>query len=730
MPNEVLGDQLQRLRAGSVEVLVQIPAVGLPRVLHWGADLGEVPDRELEQLALAAVPEVTSYVLDDPVPVAVLPEHALGWSGLPGVCGHRDDGSDWSALFTPVAVRREDDTGTARVVVDALDAAASLGVQVELEVLPSGLVRTRARLRNTSADEAYWVESLSVTLPVPPVADELLDLTGRHTRERSPQRQPFNVGTRLRDSRRGHGGHDASLLLIAGSAGFGFRSGEVWGVHVAWSGNYRVYGERLPTGAACVLGGGELLLPGEVRLKAGESYSTPWLYGSYARSGMDEMSERFHRYLRARPSHPSPARPRPALINTWEAVYFDADPGKLRALADEAAALGIERFVLDDGWFQGRRSERSGLGDWYVDRQVWPEGLRPLVDHVRSLGMEFGLWFEPESISPDSDLVRNHPDWLLATGGRVPPLSRLQQVLDLGHPEAWEYLLERLDALLTEYDIGFVKWDMNRDIVDGGHSPRGEPGVHRQTEALYALLDELRRRHPGVEIESCAGGGGRVDLGILERTDRVWASDTNDPLERQAIQRWTGLLLPPELLGAHVGAEHAHTTGRAHRLAFRAGTALFGHFGVELDLTTTDPAERAELAGWVTLYKQVRSLVHTGRVVRSDHPDPSLGLHGVVADDGSEALFALVGLQTSVTQPPGRIRLPGLDDAGTYRLRLLDPALVPAASRKPAPWLAAADPEGPGLELSGRTLATAGIQAPFLRPESLLLLHLTRSAAG
>ena len=248
MPNEVLGDQLQRLRAGSVEVLVQIPAVGLPRVLHWGADLGEVPDRELEQLALAAVPEVTSYVLDDPVPVAVLPEHALGWSGLPGVCGHRDDGSDWSALFTPVAVRREDDTGTARVVVDALDAAASLGVQVELEVLPSGLVRTRARLRNTSADEAYWVESLSVTLPVPPVADELLDLTGRHTRERSPQRQPFNVGTRLRDSRRGHGGHDASLLLIAGSARFGFRSGEVWGVHVAWSGNSRVYGERLPTG--------------------------------------------------------------------------------------------------------------------------------------------------------------------------------------------------------------------------------------------------------------------------------------------------------------------------------------------------------------------------------------------------------------------------------------------------------------------------------------------------
>jgi alpha-galactosidase len=313
----------------------------------------------------------------------------------------------------------------------------------------------------------------------------------------------------------------------------------------------------------------------------------------------------------------------------------------------------------------------------------------------------------------------------MATGGRVPPLSRLQQVLDLGHREAWEYLLERLDALLTEYEVGFVKWDMNRDIVDGGHSPGGEPGVHRQTKALYALLDELRRRHPGVEIESCAGGGGRIDLGILERTDRIWTSDTNDPLERQSIQRWTGLLLPPELLGAHVGDEHAHTTGRAHSMAFRAGTALFGHFGVELDLTTTDARERAELARWVALYKHVRGLVHTGRVVRGDHPDPSLSLHGVVADDASEALYALVGLQTSVTQPPGRIRLPGLDDATPYRLRLLEPALGGTPSAMVPPWFAAADPEGPGLELSGRTLGAAGIQAPFLRPESLLLLHLT-----
>ena len=715
---------LERLRAGSVEVTIDARGGGLPRIIHWGPDLGDLTPTDLERLAMAAVPPVTSYVLDEPVPVAVLPEHALGWSGFPGVSGHRGDGSGWSPLFTVNAVRRQQRPDGTIVVFEAADDAASLGLQLTVEILPPGLIRTRARLTNTSKSDLYWLDSLTVTLPVPPEADEILDLTGRHARERSPQRQPFHVGTRLRDSRRGHGGHDASLLLIAGSTQFGFRSGEVWGVHIAWSGNYRVYAERLPSGAAAVLGGGELLLPGEARLAPGESYESPWLYGSYAAHGMDEMSERFHRYLRSRPQHPPATRPRPALINTWEAVYFNADMPKLMALADRAAATGLERFVLDDGWFRGRRSEEAGLGDWYVDPDIWPDGLHPLVDHVRGLGMEFGLWFEPESVSPTSDLALSHPDWLLATGGRLPPLSRLQQVLDLGHPGAWEYLLERIDSLLTEYDIGFVKWDLNRDIVDGGHSPIGEPGVHRQTLAFYALLDELKRRHPRVEIESCAGGGGRVDLAVLERTDRIWASDTIDALERQHIQRWTGLLLPPELIGAHVGAEHSHSTGRVHTLAFRAGTALFGHFGVELDLTAVPAEEQARLAEWMDLYKRIRPLMHTGRVVRSDLPDPSMLLHGVVAQDSGEALYALVGMTTPVTQPPGRIRLPGLDQTRRYRLRLLKPGHMPTQTRRLPPWLAAADPDGPGLELPASILTSAGIQAPFMRPESLLLLHL------
>ncbi|MDM4777904.1 alpha-galactosidase, partial [Micromonospora sp. b486] len=267
-------------------------------------------------------------------------------------------------------------------------------------------------------------------------------------------------------------------------------------------------------------------------------------------------------------------------LNVWEAVYFGHELDRLRALADAAAEVGVERFVLDDGWFRGRRHDQAGLGDWWVDGEVWPDGLQPLIDHVRGHGMQFGLWVEPEMVNPDSDLFRAHPEWVLQAPGRLPPPWRHQQALDLVNPDAYAYLLERLDAVLGEHDgIAYLKWDHNRDLTEAGHA--GRPGVHAQTLAVYRLLDELRARHPGVEIESCSSGGARVDLEILRRTDRVWASDCNDALERLSIQRWTGLLLPPELVGTHIGPERSHTTHRVHDLSFRAVTALFGHHGIE-----------------------------------------------------------------------------------------------------------------------------------------------------
>jgi alpha-galactosidase len=326
-------------------------------------------------------------------------------------------------------------------------------------------------------------------------------------------------------------------------------------------------------------------------------------------------------------------------------------------------------------------------------------------------------------INVDSDLARAHPDWILATGHRLPPEARSQQVLDLANPAAFDHILGRLDALLAENAISYLKWDHNRDLVEPGSTTHRRAGVHDQTLAVYRLIDELKARHPGLEIESCSSGGARADLGILERTDRIWASDCIDALERQEIQRWTGLLLPPELVGAHVGSPVAHSTGRAHTLAFRAGTALFGHLGVEWDLRNADAAERAELARWIALYKDRRALLHTGSVVHTDHADTSLLVHGVVAADRSEAVYALVAVATSALYPPGRVRLVGLDPDADYRLAPLAPASdVPSVSgQTPPPWWT------DGVVLPGRVLADVGVQAPYLLPESLALLVATRA---
>ncbi|MFI0898176.1 alpha-galactosidase [Streptomyces sp. NPDC020983] len=726
MPADSLNSapDLVSLRAAGAALVLDLSGGTLPRVLHWGADPGELSAAHLRALRLASLRQPIGFSVDRPVEVSVLPEQSAGWLGTPGLVGNRGR-ADFSSAFrvtgTELAVEeRGDGDRPGTLVVHARDTVAALGLVLTIELTPQGLVRQRATVTNL-ADTPFAVDAVSLMLPVPPAAVELLDFTGHHLRERSPQRTTFTQGLRVRENRTGRTGFDAAFLLAAGTAGFGNRTGEVWAVHTAWSGNHRTLAERTYHSVA-LLGSGELLLSGEVLLGPDESYSTPWQYGAYGR-GLDEVSARFHRYLRARPHHPS--SPRPVVVNTWEAVYFDQDLDRLKRLADTAAAVGAERFVLDDGWFGARRDDRRALGDWYVSEEVWPEGLSPLTDHVTALGMEFGLWVEPEMINEDSDLARAHPDWIMATGGRLPGAARSQQVLDLARPEAYAYILGRLDDLLTAYPVSYLKWDHNRDLVEAGHQPVGRAGVHDQTAAVYRLLDELRSRHPGVEIESCSSGGGRVDLGILERTDRVWVSDCIDALERQQIQRWTNVLAPLELMGTHVGSPVSHTTGRSHPLDFRAGTALFGHFGIEWDLTSAAPEERERLARWVALYKELRPLLHSGTAVHGDHPDPAYQLHGVVAEDGSEAIYALVAVGTSELYPTGPVRLPGLDPDAVYRVRPQAPGDVPDGNAHHwglrLPWWTAE-----GLELPGSVLAEAGLQAPALYPERLVLVRATR----
>jgi alpha-galactosidase len=708
------------LSAAGTTVVVDV-ADGLPRVLYWGpripetdGSLAEAEDAFLRSLRSGQ--SAADGLSGSKRTPAVLPEQSSGWMGTPGLDGHRG-GRHFSAKFTAASWRSSTvEEGTQRLQTVADDLESSLRVRINFELAPSGVLKVRAGIENTGPGP-FTVNSVRIALPVPVEATEVLDFVGRHLRERTPQRLPFPVGTHLREGRRGRTGSDAAFVLAAGSAGFGFRAGEVWAVHTAWSGNHATYAEQALTGVK-VIGGGEVLLPGEVILTEGQSYTTPWVYASYGR-GLDEVSAAFHDLVRVRPSHPR--SPRPVVVNTWEAVYFGHELEGLVELAGLGAKVGAERFVLDDGWFLGRHHERAGLGDWVVDVETWPQGLGPLADEVRRLGMDFGLWFEPEMVNEDSELARAHPDWILSPGRRLPLPGRHQQVLNLSLPEAYAHVLEQMSAVISEYDVAYVKWDHNRDLLEPGDRVTGQARVHEQTKAVYRLMDELKRRHPGLEIESCSSGGGRIDLEVLERTDRVWASDCIDPLERQQIQRWTGLLLPPELIGSHVGAPEAHTTHRTHSLSFRCATALFAHFGIEWDLRTASAEDLTELAEWVALYKAERTLIHSGRVVRTDYPDSSYWCHGVVSPDRRRALFALVALDTSTAAQPGQVRLPGLDPALGYRVEpigLSAGALVQTRSGAPE-WLA-----GETL-VSGALLGTVGLQGPMLYPEQALVFRLT-----
>ena len=720
------------LTADDVSIVLDCTDARLPSVAHWGAALPFPDAAAVDQLVMAGLPPQLPNSPDVPVRVSMVPEARTGWTGHPGLTGFRADGTAWSPDWRLVEVLADGVPiaggthvlGPTTVQFRAHDAYACLTLTLTVVMLPQGLVRARGSVTNEGAED-YRVDELLVAFAVPARAREVLDFAGRWGKERVPQRRPLDVGTTRREGRHGRTGADSAFVLHLGTPGFGFAEGEVWAVHTAWSGNHVHYAERSLHGDQLV-GGGELLLHGEARLTRGQTYPGPWVYANHG-LGLDAVARRFHRWLRSRPEHPGVERP--VTLNVWEAVYFDHDLDRLLALADQAASVGVERFVLDDGWFGSRRNDRSGLGDWVVSPDVWPDGLHPLVDRVTDLRMQFGLWIEPEMVNPDSDLARAHPEWLMQPGGRLPVEARFQQVLNLAIPEAYAHVRDHLFALLDEYPIAYLKWDHNRDLVDAGTAPGGAPAVHAQTLAFYRLVDEIKAAHPGLEIESCASGGGRIDLEVMSRCDRVWASDCIDPLERQQIDRWTAQLLPPEMVGSHIASSRSLTTGRTHDLSFRAGTAVFGHLGIEWDLTRATAAELAELQGWVAWYKDHRAVLLSGDVVRVDLPEHGAFLRGVVTPDA--AVFSLALGELPAASTLGRVVLPGLVPDVLYRVRPVPLSLVgvaPEGSSSAAagmgvpPWFVTPD----GLVLSGGALASSGLQTPWPIPEHALLFEVIR----
>jgi alpha-galactosidase len=704
------------LSAAGVSIVFRVEPNRLPDVLHWGTGFGGSAVRVAEQLAASGDPAVMNSSLDAPRRLSIVPHETEGWSGTPGYRWHRAGIPGVGLSLVSV----EQSANEVRFTM--VDRRLELELEVRYAIDEGGVVSARATVTNQSTKDPAPVDvlDLALLLPLPRRAAEIVDQTGRWSGERRPQRHGLVDGAHVRSIRRGRPGHDSPLVSLAGTPRFGFRHGEVWASHIAWSGNQEYVVERLPEGAGVatsVMGARELLAPGEIRLGPRERYETPEMLFAWSDEGIDGVSARLHARVRRESAYPSSVRP--LVLNTWEAVYFDHDLDRLLELATEAAEIGVERFVLDDGWFHGRRNDHAGLGDWSVDRDVWPRGLGTLADRVHALGMEFGLWFEPEMVNLDSDLARAHPEWVLSPHEES-IAWRHQHVLDLADPDAAGHVLEQMSALVSEYAIDFIKWDHNRDL-HGAVNDSGRPRVHAQTLAAYALMDELRSRHPGLEIESCASGGARIDLGIMAHAQRVWPSDTNDPIERQDIQRWTGVLLPPELVGSHVGPEESHTTHRVTSLSFRLVTALFGHAGIEWDLTRLGLDERTALTAWARLYRELRPLIHSGTTVRADDVDSGAMLHGIVSADRTHAVFAWVRTETSATGHSSRVVIPGLDPRGEYSVRVRDE--VGAASRHEV-----ADPawmSQPPRSWSGEFLGRIGLPLPVLNPAQAMLIELT-----
>ncbi len=379
--------------------------------------------------------------------------------------------------------------------------------------------------------------------------------------------------------------------------------------------------------------------------------------------------------------------------------------------------LATERFVLDDGWFRGRHDDTSSLGDWYPDPDKYPDGLQPIADYVRSKGMEFGLWVEPEMVNPKSELYQTHPDWALGVGNYPIITGRNQLVLNLANPDVSEYLFERISKLVADHEIAYLKWDMNRDLVLPGDMS-GRATIYRQTGALYALLDRLLAAFPALEIESCASGGGRVDYEILKRTHRFWASDSNDAVERTRIQTGFSYFLPPEVMGAHIGPAWSHTSGRGLHAGYRALIASYGHMGIEADLTKMSDVERAIMKEAVARYKQDRHIWHSGTFHRIRTVDPNLLGALSVAADKSAARLILSQIDRPRSTIPPRIRIPGLEPARQYRVisQFMSEQVADANRNMDNPLFS------DGIVLNGRTLETVGIGLPSLYAQTGLAI--------
>lgn len=696
-----------RLDGTGLTLVFALARGGAVRLAYAGAPLPRHED--LAALDRAGARGRHESQPDAPPVAGLLPEAKGGLAIAPAILLRRGGArlatdlrlADWEVEPQAIALTLEDE-------------ASGIAARIAWRIGAGDVVRCRTGLTNRGS-QPFAVEHLaSLALPVPSRFTELTAFSGRWAGEMREHRRPIAPDGLARRSRGGKPGFDGGNWVLLHGA-----DGAVLGAHLAWSGDFVT---RLDCDSAGSGEGAAVLQlaagwdAGEVVLAPGETFAAPEALFALA-PDRSALGQAFHEHLRGEvlPGR-SAWSSRKVHLNSWEALDFDLSQDRLIALAESAAALGVERFVLDDGWFGGRRDDRTSLGDWFVSPDVFPNGLAPLIARVHALGMDFGLWVEPEMVSPDSDLYRQHPDWCLHEEGRERPTMRGQLVLDMAREEVREHLFTALDALLRENAIAYLKWDHNRDLFPAAGKRL------RQTEGFHALLDALRAAHPQVEIESCASGGGRIDMGVLARTHRVWPSDNNDTIERLRIIPAWAQFLPLEVLGSHVGPSPNPITGRRLAMDFRAKVALFGHMGVEADPARMSDKERETLTAHIALYKQWRVVLHAGALHRLAHPDPHVTAMMATHEGKALALAAQTAFSPVFDAAP--LRLAGLEPQARYRVTLPEP--WPAKARN---YLANLEAWRTGITLSGTALMTHGLALPLTHPETAWLIALERLAA-
>lgn len=681
------------LQSTSTQIAIGLPNEGGPILLHLGppfAGLGE----PVPWPVLPASP-------DDPTWPCLFPVHGFGDLGEPAIAGiHNGHRSDFSLQY------KEYQQDGHQIITTYRDPVARIDVYFHFSLCPkTDLLEGSCRVTNWGTHSLLLHHLCPFILPLPAWVSHVDAPYGRWAHEGHIERLALGVGNWSQSVRGGKPGFTGGPFITVCEAYTDEISGKAIGAALSHSGSFQTLIEALPDGhkQLCLR---EAWQPGEVNLAPDENIATPSLLIGISNHGTNALSKQFHRYVRKQTRHYSN---RPVHFNSWEAVYFSVTETVAKELADEAAALGAERFVLDDGWFKGRHGDQTSLGDWTPDPEKFLNGLTPLIDHVKNLGMQFGLWVEPEMINPESDLYKAHPDWVLHAPERPRPTGRNQLVLDLTQDEVFDYTFDWLDRLLSDHDISYLKWDHNRDLYPA--ASKGIPAGVRQVRALYQLLDRIKEHHPRVEIESCASGGGRIDYGILPHIDRFWASDATDPVERLRINRQNTLFFPSQLMGSHVGPTPNPITGRLTPMAFRCMASIFSHFGLELDPRQLSTLDRDILKRAIAFYKQERTFIAEGQLYRLPYDNDPVEGQLVLNEDKSRGLLRLLRVDSPTVASLSFFTCPYLQPESSYQVEEISFEID--------------SPPSGGFTMSGAQLGNHGADLRPSRPLSGRLFCLT-----